>query len=278
MRFIDAHNHAQDERLASARDAVMQECAKAQVFLSAVNGATPSDWELVANLARKYSWVVPNFGVHPWYINDIPKDWQSLLIRYLDAFPSGVGETGIDGWKKEFDPKLQESIFIDQLQIAAERDLPISIHGLMRWGRLLEILRAHPLPACGFMLHSYGGPAEMIPAFEKLGGYFSFPGFFLSPGREMKLEVFRHVPSERLLIETDAPDQNLPSDLDLYKLTEEDHGKRINHPANISAVYAGLARFLGQDLESLANRVEQNFRSLFAPVLRKAAKAPASAG
>jgi TatD DNase family protein len=118
----------------------------------------------------------------------------------------------------------------------------------------------------------------MIPAFEKLGGYFSFPGFFLSPGREMKLEVFRHVPAERLLIETDAPDQNLPSDLDLYKLTEEDHGKRINHPANISAVYAGLARFLGQDLESLANRVEQNFRSLFAPVLRKAAKAPASAG
>ena len=191
------------------------------------------------------------------------------LIKFLEDFPSGVGETGIDGWKKEFDSELQERVFIDQLQISAERELPISIHGLRRWGRLLEILRTHPLPACGFMLHSDGGPAEMIPAFAKLGGYFSFPGFFLAPGREMKLGVFRHVPAERLLIETDAPDQNLPHELDLYKLIQKDRGVRINHPANISAVYAGLARFLGQDLESLTSRIEENFRSLFSPVLKR---------
>lgn len=87
MRFIDAHNHAQDERLASTRDAVMHECAKAQVLFSAVNGSTPNDWELVANLAKEYSWVVPNFGVHPWHINDLPQDWQSILARYLDELP-----------------------------------------------------------------------------------------------------------------------------------------------------------------------------------------------
>jgi len=267
MRFIDAHNHLQDERFGPKRLQVAEESRTAGVVWSAVNGACPDDWPTVAALAEQFPWVLPNFGVHPWYIKDLPTDWESTLLHFLEKIPSGIGETGIDGWRKEFDSAEQERIFVRQLAIAAERNLPISIHGLRRWGRLLEILNNSARPDCGFVLHSYGGPVEMLPAFAKLGGYFSCPGFFLKPGREMKLSVFRSVPPERLLIETDAPDQNLPENLDRYQLSSKTDGARINHPGNISAVYGGLAEFVGLPLEELCVNVEANFCRLFKPVI-----------
>lgn len=273
MGFVDSHNHIQDPRLAESRDKILATCVSAGVTLSALNGTHPDDWAEVATLAKQHSFLVPNFGVHPWLIENLPSNWQETLLSFITTIPSGIGEIGIDGWRKEFDPAEQERIFLSQLAIAAERNLPVSIHGLRRWGRLLELLQNNPLPDCGFLLHSYGGPAEMIPSFAKLGGYFSCPGFFLSPGREMKLRVFKAVPEERLLIETDAPDQNLPEDLDRYRLASSNDTKRVNHPANIVAVYDGVAQLRGTSIEALSTLVEGNFRRLFAPVLSKRAQA-----
>ena len=269
MRLIDSHNHLQDERLNSVRDAVMHECCAQGVVATVVNGACPEDWSLVADLAKRYGHVIPCFGVHPWYINNLPADWRETLIRFLDEIPSAIGEVGIDGWKKEFDSELQERIFSTQLQIAAEKNLPLSIHGLRKWGRLFEILSRGPRPECGFLLHSYGGPIDMIKPFTKLGAYFSCPGFFLQAGREMKLAVFKEVPRERLLLETDAPDQRLPDELDRYQICDSISGIRINHPANIRAVYLGVAALRGTSVEELAGQVESNFRVLFANVLAR---------
>lgn len=269
MRLIDSHNHLQDERLNSMRDAVMNECRAQGVIATVVNGACPEDWSLVADLAKRYGHVIPCFGVHPWYINNVPADWRETLIRFLDEIPSAIGEVGIDGWRKEFDSELQERIFSTQLQIAAEKNLPLSIHGLRKWGRLLEILSRGPRPECGFLLHSYGGPIDMIKPFTKLGAYFSCPGFFLQAGREMKLAVFKEVPRERLLLETDAPDQRLPDELDRYQICDSISGIRINHPANIRAVYLGVAALRGTSVEELAGQVESNFRVLFANVLAR---------
>jgi TatD DNase family protein len=179
-----------------------------------------------------------------------------------------VGEIGIDGWKKEFDSATQEDIFTRQLALAAELERPVSIHGLRKWGRLLELIKKNPRPRCGFLLHSYGGPKEMIAEFAKLGAYFSCPGFFLSPGREMKLAVFRDVPSDRLLLETDAPDQKLPEHLDSYKLVSAVDGTRINHPATIAQVYEGVAALRGVTLDYLAQSVERNFYALFGNILK----------
>jgi TatD DNase family protein len=270
MRFIDAHNHLQDERFANNRRAIATRCSEIGVVASVANGAHPDDWPEVASLATQFSWVVPSFGVHPWYISNLPATWFETLVTFLDSTPSAIGEVGIDGWRKEFDPALQESIFIRQLELAAERNLPISIHGLRRWGRLLELLQRHPRPECGFILHSYGGPREMVNSFAKLGGYFSCPGFFLKPGREMKLAVFKEIPSDRLLLETDAPDQNLPDELDRYKLHDPgDPSLRINHPANITQVYQGISQLRRVSIEELATQVERNFLELFGEVLRR---------
>ena len=99
----------------------------------------------------------------------------------LDAHSAAVGEIGLDRWKEGLNYEGQEDVFVTQLRIAAERNLPASIHCLKAWGRILELLQEGPVPERGFLLHSYGGPTEMVQAFAQLGAYFSFQVIFCAP-------------------------------------------------------------------------------------------------
>ena len=103
---------------------------------------------------------------------------------------------------------------------------------------------------------------EMIPALAELGAYFSFPGYFAHERKAKQREAFRSVPSDRLLIETDAPDQLLPENLSNYSLTDS-KGKALNHPANLGAVYRFVAGFLERPIEKLAEDVKKNFLRVF---------------
>ena len=261
MKFYDAHNHLQDDRFEGRQPELLRTCEAADVARMVVNGTSERDWPQVLALARQEKRVLPSFGYHPWYLHERTPGWLRQLEQFLDAIPSAVGEIGLDRWKPDLPYAGQEEAFLAQLRIAAERDLPVSIHCLQAWGRLLELLKEAPRPARGFLLHSFGGPAEMIPAFARLGAYFSFPGYFLQERKGRQRETFRHIPPDRLLVETDAPDQPLPSEKTLHPLTNA-AGKPLNHPANLPAIYSGLADFFGEPPEILAARVEENFQRL----------------
>ena len=262
MKFYDAHNHLQDDRFSGRQTELLAACETAGIKRMVVNGACEEDWPPVLQLARENKMVLPSFGYHPWYLHELTPDWLANLKKILDAGPSAVGEIGLDRWKPDLPYAGQEQAFLAQLQVAAGRNLPVSIHCLQAWGRLLELLQSHPRPACGFVLHSFGGPAEMIPAFAKLGAYFSFPGYFLHERKWKQRAAFKNVPPDRLLVETDAPDQPLPAANILVRLADG-NAKPVNHPANLPAVYAGLAAFFGIKTESLAALVEENFLRLF---------------
>jgi TatD DNase family protein len=262
MKFYDAHNHLQDDRFGGRQSELLAACEKSGVARMVVNGACESDWPQVLALARQNQMVLPSFGYHPWHLHERTPEWQKNLEKFLDEIPGAVGEIGLDRWKPDLSYHGQEEVFLAQLRIAAERNLPVSIHCLQAWGRLHELLRDHPRPARGCVLHSFGGPAEMIPAFAKLGAYFSFPGYFLHERKLRQRETFKHVPRDRLLIETDAPDQLLPLEKILHPLTDVT-GRPLNHPANLPAVYAGLAEFLGEKVDALAARVAENFQRAF---------------
>jgi len=269
FHLYDAHNHLQDERLkphlASIAAAVLREPIAAMV----VNGSCEADWPAVLELARHYPQVIPSFGYHPWYVKERSPEWQQRLASYLEQTPAGVGEIGLDRWIKDHDLAQQEEVFIWQLRLAAERNLPASLHCLQAWGKLFELLRAGPRPKCGFVLHSFGGPQEMIEPLAQLGAYFSLPGYFAHERKDRQREAFRHVPSQRLLIETDAPDQLLPPERVQYPLLDAD-GKPLNHPANLGAVYRFAAELFEESLEVLATRVQENFQRLFGALQRRA--------
>ena len=262
MNLYDAHNHLQDDRFAGRQAELLAACATIGVARMVVNGACERDWPQVLALARQKPVILPSFGYHPWYVAERTADWLRQLEHFLDQMPGAVGEIGLDRWKPDLPYADQEAVFLAQLRLAAERNLPVSIHCLQTWGRLTELLRDHSRPARGFVLHSFGGPAELIPALARLGAYFSFPGYFLHERKLRQRAAFKQVPSDRLLLETDAPDQRLPPDREQFPLADA-VGKSLNHPANLSAVYAGLAEFLGEQVEALATRVEENFLRIF---------------
>ena len=263
LNLYDAHNHLQDERLDSVRESAIVELRRENVRRMVVNGSCEADWPQVRELAERYPEVLPSYGYHPWYVKERSENWEKTLVQFLKQTPSGVGEIGLDRWIEGYDLPDQEQVFVAQLRLAAERNLPVSIHCLEAWGRLYELLRQEPRPECGFVLHSFGGPQEMIPSLAALGAYFSLPGYYAHARKTRQQEAFRNVPRERLLIETDAPDQALPQERVRYALTDSATGKPLNHPTNLSAVYAFAAELLEEPIHSLAGQIEENFKRLF---------------
>ncbi|WP_043583071.1 TatD family hydrolase [Geminisphaera colitermitum] len=278
--YYDAHNHLQDDWLAPHLDRIETALAALPLGCAVVNGTCEADWPRVAALARRYPWVRPSYGLHPWHAGNRSPDWFRTLKTFLDADPRAVvGEIGIDRWildsARPDDPRLaglrraplaeQGEVMLKQLALACdcEQNRPVTIHCLQAWGALEGVLRHVALPACGFLLHAYGGPAEMIKTFADRGAYFSFNGSFLDPRKERQRAVFKSVPFDRLLIETDAPAMPMPVLWRTHKLPHAADGTPVNHPANIEATYAGLAALLGIPLEKLAAQVRENFERLF---------------
>jgi len=278
MRLYDAHNHLQDEWLLPHLDQIAADLTKAGIAGAVVNGTTPDDWASVSALASRFPWVVPSYGVHPWDCGNRPSDWQGRLESRLATEPRArVGEIGLDRWildsAKPDDPRLaglrrapldeQKEVFVWQLELAATHNLAASVHCIDAWGALLDTLRQSRRPERGFLLHAYAGSAELVQPFAELGAYFSFNGAFLDSKRENQRNTFKAIPLDRLLVETDAPAMPLRSAWRLYNLPARPDTTTVNHPANIAAVYAGLAAFLGLRVDQLAARAEENFTRLF---------------
>lgn len=266
--LYDAHNHLHDERLGPRLEEILDACAATGVRRMVVNGSCEEDWPQVRTLAGKHPMVLPSFGYHPWYVYERTDHWLDALKRNLDEVPSAIGEIGLDRWIENPDLPRQEEMFRAQLRLAAERNIPASVHCLKAWGRLDEILRDEAKPECGFLLHSYGGPAEMVTGFVKLGAYFSLSGYFAHERKAKQREAFKQVPLDRLLIETDAPDMWPPDEWNEHPLTDPKTEKPINHPANLPAVYRFAAQFLEIELETLIAQVQTNFQRLFGSVSR----------
>lgn len=276
--LYDAHNHLQDAWLAPHRAQVFADLAAIPLAQAVVNGTAESDWEDVAALARDHAFIIPSFGQHPWNVGNATARWRDELRRCLDANPrAAVGEVGLDRWildrARPDDSRLaglrrasleeQLEFFTWQLALAAERNLPVTIHCLDAWGALADALRTTPRPARGFLLHAYGGSAEMARELAALGAYFSFNGYFLGERQAAKRDVFKTLPADRVLVETDAPAMPLPAGRRTHELPGLADGNPINHPANIGAVYSGLAEVRGLDLATLVRQIESNFKRLF---------------
>lgn len=281
MFFYDAHNHLQDAWLTPHRDQVLRDLAAIPLRAAIVNGTCESDWPEVASLARQHAFVVPSYGLHPWNVGNASPRWRQLLLEHLDFHPrhpcAPIGEIGLDRWildrARPDDPRLaglhrasldeQLDAFTWQLALAAKRNLPVTIHCLDAWGPLVDALRRTPRPARGFLLHAYGGSADLARDFAALGAYFSFNGYFLGERQRAKREIFKTLPLDRLLVETDAPAMPLPAARATHTLPGLADGNPINHPANIAAVYAGLAEIRGFSVSQLSALVAENVQRLF---------------
>ncbi|MGJ8671768.1 TatD family hydrolase [Rubritalea sp.] len=258
--YQDAHLHLQDPRLMENLGSIIPAIKDQGINALVVNGTSPDDWDSVTELSKAYpDLVIPSYGLHPWKTPCTRDDWKTLLTQLITDNPkSCIGECGLDRWIRDPDREAQQDAFKFQLDLASRLNRPISIHVLKAWGWLLEILESSNLPNRGFMLHSFGGSIEVAQQLVKLGAYFSFSGYFLQDRKFEVQEAFRHIPIDRILIETDAPDMLAPKKFITHPLEE-----KTNHPANLVATARGLATLLAIDIDELSSQLEANFTRFF---------------
>ena len=258
--LFDAHCHLQDQRLDRIRAGLGEAYRAMGVGRVVVNGTSEADWEQVEKLAHTDPIVKPSYGVHPWFVDTLSDDWREKLNELWSEEDAAVGEIGFDRWKEPFDIDLQWEVFSWQFDAAADRNKPVSIHCLKAWGILNECLKDRRIPDRGFLLHSFGGSMEVARGFEKMGAYFSFSGYFAQARKEGARDVFRRLPIEKILVETDAPDMKGPETVapHMIKGSEND-----NHPLNIAAVYDYLADWREMDRTEFRAQISRNFRRFF---------------
>lgn len=175
--FTDAHAHLPEN---PADDGEITVPANAKILL---NATRPADFPRIANLAKKFpTRIVPAFGVHPWFAEEWNPESQNALRSFIsDTHGATVGEIGLDRCRGE--PHAQERAFREQLEIAAEFRVPVTIHVVRAFGKTEAILReffvAGTLPP--FLLHAYSGSREQAKIFAGFGGVFSAPRKKLPP-------------------------------------------------------------------------------------------------
>lgn len=247
--LFDAHNHLQ--LLAGQAPSAVERARAAGVSGMAVNATSPDDWRPVVELAASCPCVVPCIGLHPWKAGKAAPGWKEELSALLEKSPGlRIGETGLDMVKNE-NFEAQKAALSFQLGLAARLRRPIVLHCVQAWGPLKDMLEKNPLPS-GFMLHSYGGSADIVPALAKMGGYFSFTGE-IGDGKRLKLrKALAAVPTDRLLFETESP-----------ALKGDNPPLWRREPSGLPDVVKMAAEVLGQPYERLAARSQENAERFF---------------
>ncbi|MCK5312298.1 MAG: TatD family hydrolase [Desulfobacteraceae bacterium] len=234
MNLIDAHCHLQDSRIIADQDQIIKHANAAGIEYMVCCATCEKDWYDVRGLSLKHDSIIPVYGIHPWFVDNLSLNWKKNLVGLLESetvrvknsFTPGIGEAGLDFAIKGFDRSLQEKIFTEQLMLAKELKLPISIHIRKAWDLFIHLIKKiGKLPTKG-LIHSYSGSSDMIPLFEKYGFYISFSGSITRPGAKKVIKALKAVSENRMLIETDSPDI-LPSMLPKKKNTQ------VNRPENL---------------------------------------------
>ncbi|KAG0620589.1 hypothetical protein M758_4G228000 [Ceratodon purpureus] len=287
IALFDVHCHLQDSRILHKVPELIRAAREKGVQWMAVNGTSEEDWHVVKKMGEEHASVIPCYGLHPWYVNERSKDWLSKLKSMLESEPAAaVGEVGLCQSKKgrEVEVDVQVEVLRQQLHLARELHRPVAVHCVRAFGPLLQLLEEMGHFPEGLILHSFMGNQEQVKQLAKYNAYFSFSGFATSLKRQKAKGVWRAVPLDRLLLETDCPDA-LPS-LELSSLAwvsgdpdapsqskccEDEDAKpssepgagALNQPANVRALLTYVASLLELSEEDLAEKTFRNSESLF---------------
>lgn len=258
MTLIDAHCHLDAPALAARLPEVIARARAADVVAVVCCGCDETGWPRVRELARRYpDFILPSFGLHPCYVAQRTAVWLTILERYVEEIPSGVGEIGLDRAIPDRSDEAQEAVFVAQLRLARRLRRPVSLHCRRAWGRMLALLQAEGPFEAGGMVHSYSGSAETIPFLEEMGLCVSFSGAITRGHNRRGRRAAVAVATDRLLVETDSPD-----------LMPQGVVGACNEPANLTCVVETLAAIRQESAAALAERTTGNARRVFAGGLR----------
>ena len=251
MDFFDSHAHYNDERFLENREKLIREMYDDEITNIICAGYNVNASRDANELAKKFPHIFATCGISP---NDITENVEEELEKIIEIAKEkknvAIGEIGLDYyWNKE-NKQLQKDIFIRQIEIANELDLPIVIHTRDAVIDTIQILKEHPVNKKG-IFHCCPLNQELIKEGLKLGFYISFSGNITFKNAK-SAGCIQIVPMDRILIETDSP-----------YLTPEPHRGETNTSKNVKYVATKIAEVKGISLEEVAKITKDNAKRIF---------------
>jgi TatD DNase family protein len=190
------------------RDAVLKRAAAAGVRQMVVTGASEQGSRDAVALAERYPGrLFATCGVHPHHASDYNEATHATLSELLQhPCVVSAGECGLD-YFRDFSPReAQRDAFRRQLDLAAERGLPVFLHQRDAHDDFLRILEPYLATIPRAVAHCFTGERHMLQAYLELGLFIGITGWICDERRGAHLlEFVAEIPDGRLLIETDAP-------------------------------------------------------------------------
>jgi TatD DNase family protein len=241
------------------RTAVVERAQQSGISGMLLLASDMDESQVVSDLALQW----PNLcyataGVHPHDAKSVSVEQIAQLKPLLaQSQVVAVGECGLD-FNRDFSPRpQQEAIFEAQLALAAELHMPVVMHERDAHQRFLDILKPWRDKLPGAVLHCFTSDQAALKACLDLDLYIGITGWVCDERRGLDLQQrVKEIPSQRLLLETDAP-YLLPRDL------RPKPKSRRNEPCYLPHIYQRVADLREQSVAELQQHTQQNVERLF---------------
>ncbi|MFH0739826.1 MAG: TatD family hydrolase [bacterium] len=275
--LIDTHSHLNFKAFDEDRDEVIKKSLEQDTWIINASSNYKTS-QLAVKIAQQHKeGVFASVGLHPINcvidLSQLDEDrLEELDIeKYRElAKEKGVvaiGEIGLDYWnepkgkeKARIFKDKQKQVFLKQLDLAKELNLPVILHCRKAHQDLLEELRIknYELGGGRGVVHCFTGSWEEAQQYMGLGFYLGFNGIIF----KMDLaETIKKMPLERMLLETDCPFLCPPS----ARLSPQGEGGQQDRDEPIFVKYIAqkIAEIRGESLEKIAQTTTQNAKNLF---------------
>ena len=258
--MIDSHCHLAGEEFARDLTEVVARAQAAGLERAVVILSATNDEELARAAAVTAAWPEVRFacGVHPHEAGKFSAHPEASADRLRAIVASRpeirlAGEIGLD-YHYDFAPRdVQQRVFRAQIAVAREFGMPVVIHTREAWADTLAILREERAAEVGGIFHCFTGSEDEAREALDAGFCLSFSGIATFPKAANIRAAAALTPSDRLLIETDAP----------YLAPVPHRGTR-NEPAFVVEVARVLADARGESAEAVALSAAATLDSLLA--------------
>lgn len=261
MVWIDTHAHLHHKPYMTDFEAVLAKSRAAGVSMVLLPGTDIDDSRDAVDVVSRHQGLglISAVGVHPHEAksyNDNVAEQLRALARVNRGNVVAIGEIGLD-YHYDFSPRdIQREVFMAQIRLAHELDLPVIVHDRESTADCLEILdqadKARLLRPVAGVFHCFSGSVETAQIVLKHGFYLGFDGPITFKNARKSLDVIAACPRDRLVLETDSP-----------YLTPEPHRGHRNTPEYIPLIGAKVAEVWGCTVEEVADQTTQNARKLF---------------
>ena len=248
--LVDSHCHLGDAGFAGDLAEAVERAAAVGVGHLVVIGESREAAARALELAGRDWRLSATAGVHPHIASTWDRAtavWMAEQLRHPAVV--AAGELGLDYHYDNSPRERQREAFEAQLELAARSGKPAVIHARDADHDVAAILRNHPEVVA--VLHSWSSGEPLLRAGLELGHYFSFSGMVTFRSWQGDAAL-RRIPTERLLVETDAP----------YLAPVPHRGKR-NEPAFVVEVAKRLGQVLGVTVAEVERVTTENAIRVF---------------